>query len=424
MRRGSTIAHNARPVVQRPCGEADLILDLFSELQKARAAWHGDAEQAVLDEALEQVKLADELGYGCWWTVEHHGATEFSYSSAPELVVTAFAQHTCRIRFGHAGILAPFAINHPLRVAERAAAMDRLSGGRLELGLARSGGTEWDTFGVDPETSRDQLEQALRMIPRMWTEKRFSWKSDLLEIPERDVVPKPLQDPHPPLWQTCTSPESFELAGRLGVGALATTLLSPLETLAELLSFHERGLSQCREPAGRSINPRRAVFTFMHVAESRDEAIASRAADQALWFVNAAPRVFQVPRSIWIDAIRGDLQSSDPAATRSLAAPEEPPRDDDLDDPVPVIRLLNRQRAGIELDPVEVFEALEPLESVVIGDPDACLGKARGYAAIGVDRLMALMAFGALPQERVLSSIRLAAEHLLPALAGEGRGDG
>ena len=400
-----------------------MILDIFSELQKARADWRGDHEQAVFDEALEQVRLADELGFGCWWTVEHHGATEFSYSSAPELVVTAFAQHTSRIRFGHSGILAPFAINHPLRVAERAATMDRLSAGRLELGLARSGGAEWDTFGVDPDTSREQLEQALRMIPRMWTQNDFSWKSDLLEVPQRDVIPKPLQQPHPPLWQTCTSPESFELAGRLGVGALATTLLSPLESLAQLLASHERGLARCDDPAGRQVNRQRAVFTFMHVAETREAAIESRAGEQALWFVNTAPRVFQVPRSIWIDAIRGDLQSNDPAATRSLAAPEELP-DDDLDDSVPVIRLLNRQRAGMQLDPLEVFEALEPIESVVIGDPDACLAKARGYAAIGVDRLMALMAFGALPQQRVLSSMRLAGELLLPVLAAGGRRDG
>ena len=114
-----------------------MILDLFSELQKAEADWRGDHEQAVFDEAIEQARLADELGFGCWWTVEHHGATEFSYSSSPELVVTALAQHTKQLRFGHSGILAPFAINHPMRVAERAAVMDRLSGGRLELGLAQ-----------------------------------------------------------------------------------------------------------------------------------------------------------------------------------------------------------------------------------------------------------------------------------------------
>ena len=130
-----------------------MILDVFSELQKAGAP--GPAlERQVLEEALEQAKLADALGYGCWWTVEHHGAAPFSYSSAPEIVVAVLAQHTRRLRFGHSGVLAPFRINHPVRVAERAALTDVLSGGRLELGLARSGGSEWDTFGVDPEASR------------------------------------------------------------------------------------------------------------------------------------------------------------------------------------------------------------------------------------------------------------------------------
>ena len=99
--------------------------------------------------------------------------------------------------------------------------------------------------------------------------------------------------------------------------------------------------------------------------------------------------------------------------------PDAPLPDDDLNDPIPVIRLLNQQQAGIQLDPVEVFEVLEPMDSVVIGDVDACIAKARGFADIGVDRLMALMAFGGLPQERVLSSIRLAGEHVLPALAEE-----
>jgi alkanesulfonate monooxygenase SsuD/methylene tetrahydromethanopterin reductase-like flavin-dependent oxidoreductase (luciferase family) len=391
-----------------------MILDVFSELQKAGPGGP-HAERDVLREAIEQAKLADALGYGCWWTVEHHGAAPFSYSSAPEIVVAVLAQHTKRLRFGHSGILAPFRINHPLRVAERAAVTDHLSGGRLELGLARSGGSEWDTFGVAPESSREELREALRMIPEMWTRSPFRWESERLVVPERDVVPKPLQQPHPPLWQTCTSPESFEMAGSLGVGALATTLLSPLATLRALLDRYEAGLARC-QPAGRFVNAQRAVFTFVHCAESRGEAIASGAAEAALWFVNAAPRVFQVPRRIWVDAIRGEFQANDPAATRSLAAPESVP-DDDLDDPVPVIRLLNRQRAGLALDPEEAFEALEPMESVVIGDVEACGKKLDAFARIGVDRLMCLMAFGALPQERILASLRLVGEKLLPAQA-------
>jgi alkanesulfonate monooxygenase SsuD/methylene tetrahydromethanopterin reductase-like flavin-dependent oxidoreductase (luciferase family) len=387
-----------------------LILDIFSELQRARP-FGPDHEAALFRDTIEQARLADEQGFGCWWTVEHHGATEFSYSSAPEVVVAVLAQHTRRLRFGHSGVLAPFAINHPLRVAERAAVTDILSGGRLELGLARSGGTEWETFGVDAESSREQLREALQMIPRMWTETKFSWDSALLKIPERDVVPKPLQRPHPPLWQTCTSPESFEMAGRLGVGALATTLLSPLASLRTLLDAYARGLAAVT-PAGLFVNAQRAVFTFMHCAGSRREAVESRAAEAALWFVNAAPRVFRVPRALWIDAIRGQLQPDAPTAARPLDAPEAT-GDEDLDDPVPVVRLLNRQRAGLALDPEEAFEVLSALESVIIGDVDACRAKLARYAALGVDRLMCLMSFGALPQERVLRSMRLTGEHLI-----------
>jgi alkanesulfonate monooxygenase SsuD/methylene tetrahydromethanopterin reductase-like flavin-dependent oxidoreductase (luciferase family) len=252
------------------------------------------------------------------------------------------------------------------------------------------------------------------MIPAMWTTTKFEWDSDLIRIPERDVVPKPLQRPHPPLWQTCTSPESFEMAGELGVGALATTLLSPLASLATLLGHYQRGQGRCR-PAGRFVNAQRAVFTFMHCAESRAEAVASRAAEAALWFVNAAPRVFRVPRSLWIDAIRGDLQSNDPAVARPLDAPEGPIPDDDLDDPVAVIRLLNRQRAGRAIDPEEAYEVMASLESVILGDVDACRAKIERYREIGVDRLMCLMQFGALPHARVMRSLRLTGEYLVDA---------
>ena len=126
-----------------------------------------------------------------------------------------------------------------------------------------------------------------------------------------------------------------------------------------------------------------------------------------------------MPRRVWIDAIRGDLQSNDPAASAAIDAPEAPPSDDDLDDPHPIIRLLNRQARGLPIDPVEAYEALEPVESVVIGDVALCREKLRGYDALGVDRLMCLMQFGALDPERILDSIRLVGEELLPVFAGK-----
>jgi len=392
-----------------------LILDMFSELQRAEPV-DATREHQVYFDALEQAKLADRLGYGCWWTVEHHGAPRFSYSAVPEMMLGAIAQHTERIHLGNAGVLAPFNINHPIRVAERAAFIDIMSKGRMELGMARSGGTEWDAFGVEPEDSREQLREALQMIPRMWTEEKFSWDSPLLRIPERNVLPKPFQQPHPPLWQTCTSPESFQMAGELGVGVLATTLFTPLHTLGSMFALYDAAIEGAR-PVGKFVNRQKSVFTFMHCAETRQQAIESRAAESALWFLNAAPEVFRVPRSVWIDAIRGDVASNDPRAAQSVAI-SEVRGEIDLDDPVPVIRLLNRQLVGEEIDPEEAFETLEAIESVVIGDVDGCRKKIARYQAIEVDRLMCLMSFGYVEQADVLRSIRLAGEVLIPEFSG------
>ncbi|MGH8277638.1 MAG: LLM class flavin-dependent oxidoreductase, partial [Steroidobacteraceae bacterium] len=272
--------------------------DIFCEIQRA-VPWHGKDEASLFRETLAQAVAADRAGFETWWQVEHHGAPEFSYSAAPDMVLAAIAMATERLRVGHAGVLAPFAINNPLRVAERAATLDILSGGRLELGLAKSGGKEWETFGVVAERARDQVREAMRMIPRMWMQDEFSWTSDDYNLPPRHVVPRPLQTPHPRLWQTCGSPESFHMAGEMGVGALGTTLLSPVAILGKMMREHDAGLAACAKPAGLTINPQKGAFTFVHVAESREAAIRNGAAWSALWYVNAAAVTFKVPRRIW-----------------------------------------------------------------------------------------------------------------------------
>ena len=123
-----------------------------------------------------------------------------------------------------------------------------------------------------------------------------------------------------------------------------------------------------------------------------------------------------MPGSPWIDAIRGDLKDSAPTSDAALEAPEV--HDDlDLDDPIPVIALLNRQLVGEKIDPVEVFEVMEAIESVIIGDVEACAKKLEGYAAIGCDRLMCLMQMGGVAQDQIMQSIRLTGQELIPRLA-------
>lgn len=393
-----------------------MILDIFNELQSAQDSSRLDPSRLIAD-TLDQVRLADELGYGCWWSVEHHTSPEFSMSSAPDLWLAVLSQHTRRIRLGTAGILSPFEINHPVRVAERAAWIDVLSGGRLELGLARSGGAEWETFEVDPETTTASLEEALRMLPRIWAPGEFEWKSELAKIPPREFAPKPLQKPHPPLWQTVSTPTSSERAGRLGVGLLAAAPLATLDYIRLQLEAYDRGLAACENPAGATINAQRAVFVLVHCAETRREVVESRAAEAALWFMNAAPFTFRVQRDNWFTIVRGH-ESQSAAGSPALDGPEPPPTPEELADPNPTIRLLHRQRAGLPIDPEEALATIEAIPTAVIGDVDTCLRKLQAIQALGVDRLLCLMQFGPLEPARILNSIRTLGRTVLPELRG------
>lgn len=393
-----------------------MIFDVFNELQRPRP-WEPQHEHQVFRDGIEQAVLADQLGYACWWMVEHHCTPEFSYSGAPELFNAALSQRTERIHLGHSGVLSPFIINHPLRVAERAAVLDQLSNGRAEIALARSGGAEWDTFGVDPQTTLEQLDEAYRILVSAWTDETFSWDSQHMKIPPREVVPKPFQDPHPPLWQTVSSPPSFTAAGERGVGALATTLLSTVGMIKSMLDMYDEGLTRC-EPVGKFRNTQKGVFTFVHCTETTDQAIASRASEAALWYVNAAPRIFSVPRTIWTEMIRGaPAASTDPGRARAVSDASEVMVDMDPDDAHPIVRIMNRQALGYELDPVEVYEALEPLESVIVGDVETCRRKIQRYADAGVDRLLCLFQYGQLSHDDAMNSIRVLGESLIPEFA-------
>jgi alkanesulfonate monooxygenase SsuD/methylene tetrahydromethanopterin reductase-like flavin-dependent oxidoreductase (luciferase family) len=382
--------------------------DIFCESQRAGSI----DEASVFRDVLEQARLADSLGFETWWAVEHHGAGEYSYSAAPELLLSWIATQTDRIRLGHSGVLAPFKINHPIRAAERGAMLDHISGGRVEFGLARSLGGEWDAFEVDGEGTRDQLVEALHMIPRMWTEEHFSWDSPLLRIPERNIIPKPVQDPHPPLWQATGSPSSFHLAGKHGVGALGNTLLTELDGLERLLKEYDRGIAECEAPAGRFINEQRAVFTFVHVAESERAAIDSGACLAALWYMARMPEVFHSPpEAVW-GLIRGGLLPDDPAAIQSVEYDPDAMAPDEEEHPV--VALAKRYAAGEKISKEEAYELLSPIASVLIGDPETCRRKVEAYRDLGVDHMMCFVQIADLPQETTLEAIRNVGKHLIP----------
>ena len=166
------------------------------------------SEEDTFWQAVEQIVLAEAVGFDVVWAVEHHFLEGYSLSSAPEVFLAAVAQHTTRIRIGHAVRLLPPPFNHPVRSAEMAATLDIMSRGRLEMGMGRSiTEEELGGFGVATEDSRPMLDEVMPEIVKMWTTDEYpGYSGRHFSMPPRKVLPKPLQQPHPPLWMACTQP--------------------------------------------------------------------------------------------------------------------------------------------------------------------------------------------------------------------------
>jgi hypothetical protein len=191
-------------------------------------------EVSVLRESVEQAVYAEQMGFDRVWAVEHHALTWFAHMSAPEIFLSWVAARTSTIRVGHAVVCIPFNYNHPIRVAERIATLDILSGGRVDLGVGR-GATfqEMGAFDIKMEDTMDQMVEAISMIPKMWRDEDFEWHGKLLDVPARPILPKPVQDPHPPLFMACSREDTLRLAAELGLGALAMGWGGPEDTMVK-----------------------------------------------------------------------------------------------------------------------------------------------------------------------------------------------
>ena len=193
---------------------------IFFEMSTPRP-FTTEVQSAVFHNALEQARLADELGFDHVWCVEHHFLEEYSHSSAPEVVLAAVAAQTERIRIGHGAVVCVPEMNHPIRIAERCAVLDIVSRGRLDVGTARSSTwTELGGFNVDPDRTKKTWDEFVRVLPKMWTQEHFSYEGLSFSMPERNVLPKPVQQPHPPMWVTVTSPGTELDAAERGLGCL------------------------------------------------------------------------------------------------------------------------------------------------------------------------------------------------------------
>ena len=244
---------------------------IFYEHQLPRP-WKEDSEYRLFQQSLDQIELADQLGFDYAWEVEHHFLEEYSHSSAPEVFLAAASQRTKNIRLGH-GIV-QLTTNHPARVAERVATLDLLSHGRVEFGIGEgSSVTELHPFDRRFRDKRAVWEDAVRCILPMFQKEGWEYHGEYFDFPLRNVLPKPLQKPHPPLWVACSQFETIEMVARRGMGVLSFQFISADMAHAWVNSYYNNFTKRQELLADYATNPNIAVVSQFMCADSDDEAL-------------------------------------------------------------------------------------------------------------------------------------------------------
>jgi alkanesulfonate monooxygenase SsuD/methylene tetrahydromethanopterin reductase-like flavin-dependent oxidoreductase (luciferase family) len=349
---------------------------LFFEVQLADPTREREAQ--TFRDCVEQAVLADELGYHCAWAVEHHGLREYSHSSAPEVFLAFVAARTRRIRVGHGVTLLPYRYNHPIRIAERIATLDILSGGRVNWGVGKSSSAvEQVAFEVDVATLTDQWLEALEMIPRMWSDEVFSHRGRHFQIAPTQVVPKPLQQPHPPMFAACSKPPSAVAVGALGLGALNFALGSD-DYLQKKVAEYRAAVAAAR-PSGRVKNDHFACAPATLVLDDDREACRFGFRG-ARFFMESLSRYY--------------LGGTRPIGR--LDVPRDFLSDSDLAD---AMALRNAESSQL---------------TTIVGDPRAARETVARFVDTGVDELILVMQLGTVPHELILRSLRSFAEQVMP----------
>jgi luciferase family oxidoreductase group 1 len=253
---------------------------IFYEHQLPRP-WDEDSEYRLLQNSLDQIELADRLGYDYAWEVEHHFLEEYSHSSAPEVFLAAASQRTKNIRLGH-GIV-QLTTNHPARVAERVSTLDLLSHGRVEFGMGEgSSVTELHPFDRRFRDKREVWEDAVRCLLPMFSKEGWEYHGEWFNFPLRNVVPKPRQKPHPPLWVACSQLDTIRMAGQRGIGALGFQFVSAEAAKAWVHAYYNEYTQRLDKLCDYQTNPNIAIVSHFMCAETDEEAQAK--ADGSTFF--------------------------------------------------------------------------------------------------------------------------------------------
>jgi alkanesulfonate monooxygenase SsuD/methylene tetrahydromethanopterin reductase-like flavin-dependent oxidoreductase (luciferase family) len=246
---------------------------MFFELQLPRP-WHDTDEQTLFQNALEWAELGEAAGIRYAWAQEHHFLEEYSHSTAPEVFLAAVSQRTKHMRLGHGVTLMLPQYNHPARVAERIATLDLVSNGRVEWGTGESSSrVELEGFGVEYIKKRATWAECVQEAAKMMAATPYpGHQGRSFSMPARNIVPKPVQRPHPPLWVACTNRDTMKLAARLGMGALTFAFMDASEAKHWVDEYYETFKHEC-VPIGQAVNPNIAMLAGVCLDEDRDLAL-------------------------------------------------------------------------------------------------------------------------------------------------------
>ncbi len=368
---------------------------IFYEHQLPRP-WETGAEHKLLKDALEQIEFADSLGIEYVWEVEHHFLEEYSHSSAPEVFLAAVSQRTKNIRLGHGIVQTPPPFNHPARIAERVSTLDLISDGRVEFGTGEaSSEAELGGFGIEPSEKRAMWEEGLRVALRCMTEEPFTGHTGrYVTMPPRNVVPKPLQRPHPPVWVACSRRETIHLAAQKGIGALTFAFINPEEATHWVGDYYKTLADEC-VPIGDTVNPNVAAVTTFMCAPTEEEALA-RGVEGGNFFGYSLAHYYVFGRHA-------------PASTDVWAEYQQQRSEQGFSPEAVFAAANNSDRLGAKV----VEEGRSGLRGA-IGTPEQLREYLRRFEEVGVDQVIFVSQAGKNRHEHIMESLELFGREVLP----------
>jgi len=337
----------------------------------------GRSANQVIQQELEQVVWAEELGFDRVWFTEHH-FIEYGLAVDPAMLAAAAAMRTRRVRIGLAAAILPF--HNPIRLAEQLAMVDNLSNGRLDVGVGRGNRPmEFGGYGIPQIESRERFEEILTMLRLAWTQERFSFAGKYYQADNVRVLPKPVQQPHPPLYMVCVGDETVASTARRGIPMLNSIIHGSVDQLVHSRDVYLNVL----KAEGRSEQEKSALMdkwgVSRHIYVAPTDAQALEETKEAEMWYQSALRRFLIP-----DRIEEAHPSLQPGF-RALAE---------------------------RLDKITWEDLVR--ETVAFGSPDTVSAKIDEMRKLGVGEVMCWMNFGGLKYERVRRSMELFSREVMP----------